>query len=63
MKIFIIAIVGLILLGIFMSIMDQPSTATVTTSKTVVVKQPVQNNYRASPPPPMYNPYKSQYYN
>ena len=60
-KIFVFAVLGLILLGFISSRMVQPTTTT-TTSKTVVVK-PVHHGYIPPPPPPLYNPYKSQYYN
>jgi len=63
-KIFIFAILGLILLGFIGSRMSEPTTTT-TTSKTVVVKNPNRYyGYRPPPPPPPnYNPYKAQYYN
>jgi hypothetical protein len=62
-KMFIFAILGLILLGFIHSRLSQPTTTT-TTTKSVVVKQPVvRYGYVPPPPPPGYNPYKEQYYN
>jgi hypothetical protein len=60
-KVFIFAILALILLGFIHSKLSEPTT-TVTTSKAVVVRQP-NSTVVVNPPPPSYNPYKAQYYN
>jgi hypothetical protein len=63
-KVFIFALLALILLGFIHSKVSQPTT-TVTTSKAVVVRQPTSAVvvHPPPPPPPSYNPYKAQYYN
>jgi ABC-type polysaccharide/polyol phosphate export permease len=61
-KMFIFALLGLILLGFIHSRVTQPTT-TVTTSKAVVVRQPTSAVVVHTNPPSMYNPYKAQYYN
>jgi hypothetical protein len=60
-KVFIFALLALILLGFIHSKLSQPTT-TVTTSKAVVVRQPT-SAVVVHTPPSMYNPYKDQYYN
>ena len=61
-KMFIFALLALILLGFIHSKVSKPTT-TVTTSKAVVVRQPTSDVIVHPPPPSMYNPYKAQYYN
>jgi hypothetical protein len=62
-KILVIALLVLIFLGFLHSRTYEPTTST-TTTKTVVVRNPVyppRYGY-VPPPPPRYNPYKAQYY-
>ena len=59
-----IAIGVLVLIGLIYSVMTRPTT---TTTKEVIVRQPVvvaqpPHRYGYAPPPHMYNPYKGQYY-
>ena len=60
-KVFIFALLALIVLGFIHSKVSQPTT-TVTSSKAVVVRQPTSVVVHTTPPS-VYNPYKAQYYN
>ena len=60
-KIFLFALLALILLGFIHSRVTQPTTTT--TTKSVVVRQPTSAVVVHTNPPSMYNPYKAQYYN
>jgi hypothetical protein len=57
----IIALLALIFIGLVHSSRTFIPT---TTTKTVIVREdPYYRHYGYRPPPPHYNPYKSQYYN
>lgn len=62
-KVFIFALLALILLGFIHSKVSQPTTTTTTTTKSVVVRQPTSAVVVHTTSPPVYNPYKAQYYN
>jgi hypothetical protein len=67
-NIFVLSILGLVILGLFLSFTKSSTSPTITTSKTIIYKKPNPTynvHYVNTPNVSMsyYNPYKAQYYN